>query len=68
MDKQVWGEYISAMVNLYGIVPIEQVAKEISKQNGLQVSAEEIKAWIQDPYSGGLAKAALQKRFVYQPF
>ncbi|PKH10327.1 YecA family protein [Planomicrobium sp. MB-3u-38] len=53
------------MANLYGIVPVEQVAKVISEQNGEQVSAEEIRAWMQDPYSGGLAKAALQKRYVY---
>lgn len=65
MDRQIWIEYISAMVNLYGIVPIEQVVKVISEQNEEQVSTEEIKAWMQDPYSGGLAKAALQKRFVY---
>lgn len=32
------------MVNLYGIVPVEQVVKVISEQNGEQVSAEEIKA------------------------
>lgn len=46
-------------------MPVEQVAKVISEQNEEQVSAEEIKAWIQEPFSGALAKAALQKRFVY---
>lgn len=65
MDRQIWVEYISAMVNLYGIVPVEQVAKVISEQNEGQVSAEDIKTWMQNPFSGGLAKAALQKRFVY---
>lgn len=65
MNRQVWIDYISAMVNLYGIVPVDQVAKVISEHHKEQISAEEIKAWLQDPYSGGLAKAALQKRFVY---
>lgn len=65
MNRQIWVDYISAMVNLYGIVPVGQVAKVISEQNEEQVSTEEIKSWMQDPYSGGLAEAALQKRFVY---
>lgn len=65
MDRQVWVKYISAMVNLYGIVPVEQVAKVISEQNDGQVTADEIKGWIQNRYSGGLAKAALEKRYVY---
>ena len=65
MDRETWVKYISAMVNLYGIVPVDQVAKVISEQNGEQVSAEEIKAWMQDSNSGALAKAALQKRYVY---
>ncbi|AQU80211.1 hypothetical protein AJGP001_13415 [Planococcus faecalis] len=66
MDSKTWVDYISAMVNLYGIVPFEQVAKVISSQNKESIAAEEIKAWIQDPFAGGLAKAALQNRFVYE--
>lgn len=53
------------MVNLYGIVPVEQVAKVISEQNEEQVSAEDIKGWLQDPFSGALAYAALEKYFGY---
>ncbi|WP_275425614.1 hypothetical protein [Planococcus versutus] len=33
MDSKTWVDYISAMVNLYGIVPFEQVANVISSQN-----------------------------------
>ena len=66
MNSKGWVNHISAMVNLYGIVPFEQVAKVISSQNEESISAEEIRKWIQDPFSGGLAKAALQNRFVYE--
>ena len=66
VNRKTWVDYISAMVNLYGIVPFEQVAKVISSQNEESISAEEIGKWIQDPFSGGLAKAALQERFVYE--
>ena len=66
VDRKTWVDYISAMVNLYGIVPFEQVAKVISSQHEESITEEEIRKWIQDPFAGGVAKAALQKRFVYE--
>lgn len=65
MDKKLWIDYISAAVHLYGIAPFGQVAEMISAQTGEQVSEADIEQWIEDPFGGSLAKAALQKKFVY---
>ncbi|OED33109.1 hypothetical protein BHE17_11865 [Planococcus maritimus] len=65
MINKLWIDYASAAVQLYGIAPFGQVADVISAQTEEQVSEEEIKRWIEDPFGGSLAKAALEQRFVY---
>ena len=65
MTNKLWIDYASAAVQLYGIAPFGQVADMISAQTEEQVSEEEIKQWIEDPFGGSLAKAALEQRFVY---
>ena len=65
MNKPLWIDYISAAVQLYGIAPFGQVAEMISAQTEEQVTESDIKQWIEDPFGGSLAKAALEKKFVY---
>lgn len=65
LTNKLWIDYASAAVQLYGITPFGQVADMISAQTEEQVSEEEIKQWIEDPFGGSLAKAALEQRFVY---
>lgn len=65
LNNKLWIDYISAAVNLYGIAPFGQVAEMISAQTDEQVGERDIKSWIEDPFGGSLAKAALQKNFVH---
>ncbi|MBU9673918.1 SEC-C domain-containing protein [Planococcus sp. CP5-4] len=65
MNNKLWIDYVSAAVQLYGIAPFGQVAEMISAQTDEEVSEYDIEQWIEDPFGGSMAKAALQKKFVY---
>lgn len=66
MKQKLWIDTVSALVNLYGIVPFEQVAKLLTRDGTETVSANDIEQWITDPFGGSLAKVALEKNFVYE--